>query len=71
MTTQVDAVGLRAKARLGIRVAVWLAVLTVVEYFVAVGLDSPLVWLLFLAAAKGWLIMRYFMHVNEVFEGGH
>ncbi|GEM_PF-3102787 len=71
MTTKVDVQGLRAKSRLGIRVAVWLGILTVIEYFIAVEVTNPLVWLLPFVAAKGWLIMRYFMHVDALFEGGH
>lgn len=71
MTTKVNTDGLHAKTLLGIKVAGWLGVLTLIEYLVAVGISSPLVWLLPFASAKGWLIMRYFMHVNELFEGGH
>ncbi|HIE22442.1 MAG TPA: hypothetical protein EYP73_07590 [Acidimicrobiia bacterium] len=74
MTLQVEIADrelLRASRRQGIRVAAWLAVLTLVEYFIAVGVPSPLVWLLPFVAAKGWLIMRFFMHIRDLWEGEH
>jgi len=74
MTTRVEITDvelLRAKRRLGVQVAAWLGVLTVVEYLIAVSLASPLLWLLPLVAAKGWLIMRYFMHIHDLWRGEH
>jgi hypothetical protein len=67
----VDTEGLHAKSRLGVRVAVWLGVLTVIEYLVAINIDSPLLWLIPFALAKGWLIMKYFMHIKDVLREGH
>ena len=69
MTDQQSAT-LREKARLGIRVAVGLAVLTIVEFVLAVAIDDPLLWLLPFLIAKGWLILDYFMHIRHVFDGG-
>ena len=63
----IDRVGLRAKTRRGLMVALWLAVLTVIEYVIAVAITDPLLFLLPFVLAKGWLILRYFMHVNELF----
>ena len=60
----------RRKQRLGIAVAFWLAVLTLIEYLIAVFVAEPLIWLLPFVLAKGWLIMRYFMHFNDLFGGG-
>ncbi len=62
----VDTEGLRAKSRLGVRVAVWLGALTAVEYFIALNVDDPLIWLIPFVLAKGWLILRYFMHIQDV-----
>ncbi len=69
MTDQVetvDAGGLGAKSRLGVLVAVWLAILTAVEYLIALNVDDPLIWLIPFVLAKGWLILRYFMHIRDV-----
>jgi hypothetical protein len=66
----VDTEGLRAKSKLGVRVAVWLAGLTVLEYLVAINIDSPLLWLIPFVVAKGWLIMKYFMHIKDVLGEG-
>ncbi|MFQ5557822.1 MAG: hypothetical protein ACE5GB_10010 [Acidimicrobiales bacterium] len=61
---------LRSKVRLGERVAAALAVLTMVEYIIAVGVDDPIVWLIPFVIAKGALIMEYFMHASALFGGG-
>ncbi len=58
------------KVQLGIKVAVALAVLTVIEYVIAVSLDDPLIWLLPFVIAKAALIMEYFMHFSAVLKGG-
>ncbi len=74
MTVRVEIVDvelLRAKQRQGIQAAVWLGVLTVVEYLIAVGVAFPLPWLLPFVIAKGWVIMRYFMHVRDLWGGEH
>ncbi len=65
----------RAQGR-GLRVIVILAVLTLIEYVIAVGLESPaaLVVMLSLAAvAKAWLILTEFMHLPKLWrpDGGH
>ncbi|MDH3680395.1 MAG: hypothetical protein OEV40_10660 [Acidimicrobiia bacterium] len=61
---------LRSRQRLGLLVAVGLAVLTLVEYVIAVTVDDPLIWLLPFVIAKGALIMEYFMHFSSLFGGG-
>ncbi len=49
-----------------------LAVLTLVEYWVAVAVTGNLVWLTILAVAKAWLILQYFMHIQALWkDGGH
>lgn len=58
--------------RRGLTVFVVLVVLTLVEYVVAVSLDSTpaLVTLLSLAAvAKCWAITQYFMHIYRLWRG--
>lgn len=59
----------RAKVRLGLLVAFGLAVLSVVEYFVAAAVDNPIWWLIPFMLAKGWLILEYFMHVSDLRHG--
>ena len=75
MTTDqvaIDREGLREATRRGLVAAVLLAVLTVIEFFVAIGLDDPLLALIPFVVLKGWIILDTFMHVKAVFgEGGH
>jgi hypothetical protein len=52
--------------------AALLAVLTIIEYVVAISLEDPLLALLPFVALKGWIILDVFMHVKQVFkEGDH
>jgi cytochrome c oxidase subunit IV len=65
----------RAQGR-GLRIIAILAVLTVVEYLIAITLASPsglLVLLSVAALVKAWLIVTYFMHLPMVWrnDGGH
>lgn len=75
MTTEqiaIDREGLREATRRGLIAAVLLAVLTVIEFLVAIGLDDPLLALIPFVVVKGWIILDTFMHVKAVFEeGGH
>ena len=75
MTTElvpIDQEGLRKTTRKGLIGAGLLAVLTIIEYFVAIGLDDPLLALIPFVLLKGWIILDVFMHVKQVFrEGGH
>jgi hypothetical protein len=61
---------LRTQVQRGSIVAVALAVLTIGEYWVAVAIDDPLIWLIPFAVAKGALIMEYFMHFSSLLSGG-
>jgi len=57
---------------LGVKVALGLAALTLVEYFIAVSIEDPMLWLLPFVVAKGWLILDYFMHFRHFLaEGRH
>jgi hypothetical protein len=75
MTTElvpIDREGMKKATRKGVIAAILLAVLTVIEYFVAIGLDDPLLALIPFVLLKGWVILDVFMHVRQVFrEGGH
>ena len=57
----------------GMRVALILTVLTILEYFAAVGLQGSSVGLVAvmtpIAALKAWAIFVYFMHLPKVWNG--
>ncbi len=46
-----------------------LAVLTLIEYLIAVSVEAPTLWLLPFILAKGGLIMDVFMHAGDL-RGG-
>jgi len=52
----------------GVVAAVLLAILTVIEFFVAISLDEPLLALIPFVILKGWIILDTFMHVRAVFS---
>lgn len=68
---------LRARFRRGWVVIGVLAVLSLIEYFVATELEHALLALLPLTFVKAWLILDQFMHIRAVFgdagfgDGGH
>ena len=58
--------------RTGFTVFVILAILTIAEYVVAVGLDSKVGLIVLLSAAaigKCWAIVVYFMHIARLWRG--
>lgn len=60
-----------AQARGLVAMAV-LAVLTIAEFIVAIGLDSAtliVVLLVVMGVAKAWIIVRTFMHVSKLWRG--
>lgn len=63
----------KAKQRKGLVAVFWIAVLSLAEFAVAVALNGQLVWpwLVPIMAAKGWLIMDYFMHIRDLEGGEH
>lgn len=75
MTTDQVAIDRDALARVsrkGLIAAALLAVLTVIEYTIAISLDNPLFALLPFVILKGWIILDTFMHIRAVFgEGDH
>ncbi|NJN83585.1 MAG: cytochrome C oxidase subunit IV family protein [Caldilineaceae bacterium] len=65
--------GKRSKAyRTSATVALILAVLTVIEYFIAINMDSA-VLLMLIALLKAVAVMNYFMHISRLWtqEGEH
>jgi hypothetical protein len=74
MTAQqqaIDSEGLKKATRRGIIAAVILAVLTVIEYFIATGFENPLLPLLPFVFLKGWIILDTFMHVRALWSDDH
>ncbi|MEN8041902.1 MAG: hypothetical protein ABFR95_10410 [Actinomycetota bacterium] len=70
MTTtevSVDKNGFNKAARKGLIAAALLAILTVIEFFVAIGFENPLLPLMPFVLLKGWIILDSFMHVRAVF----
>lgn len=61
---------LRKMVGRGLAAAVALAVLSVIEYFIATGLDNPTWFLIPFMVAKGVVILQIFMHVSDVWNGG-
>ena len=66
----IDREALSKATRKGVMAALLLAVLTIVEYFVAISVEQPLLPLLPFVAVKGWIILDAFMHVRAVFHAG-
>lgn len=56
----------------GLTAIIVLAVLTVVEYVIAVGIDAMAIVVTLLAVigiAKALVIMEYFMHISKLWRG--
>lgn len=73
MTTEeftIDNEGLKKATRRGLIAAAILGVLTIVEFYVAVSFENPLLPLLPFVALKGWIILDSFMHIRAVFGDG-
>jgi len=73
MTTEATAADRRnfnAATKRGVRAAVLLAILTLIEFLIASSLENPLLPLLPFVLAKGWIILDSFMHVRDLFNGG-
>lgn len=67
----IDHENLKKATRKGILAAVLIAILTVIEYFIAVEVANPLWWLLPFVIAKGWIILDTFMHVRALWGDDH
>ena len=68
-TANAEAVAARkADYRQGVMVLIGLAVLTVLEFVVAVILQGSVSLLFIIVLAKAGLILQYFMHVNRVWS---
>ena len=60
----------RGAVRTGLIVAVALAVLTVIEYIIAVAVEDPLLFLLPFVIAKALLILDFYMHIRRLRGNG-
>lgn len=58
-------------ARTGWMIFVILAVLTVVEYFIATGVEKNIPVIAVIAVIKAVLIINYFMHISAAWRGEH
>ena len=67
----IDHENLKKATRKGIIAAVILAVLTVIEFFIATGVENPLLPLLPFVFLKGWIILDTFMHVRALWSDDH
>ena len=62
--------GKSVKMRLGLKVIVLLAVLTAIEFAIAVYMNAGAnLLLVIIALVKAWLIADYFMHFTHAFRG--
>lgn len=73
-TTQqqtIDHEGLKKATRKGIVAAVLIAILSLIEYFIAVSVTDPLWALMPFILAKGWIILDTFMHIRALWSDDH
>jgi hypothetical protein len=66
----IDQEALKSATKKGLMAALLLAILTIIEYFVAISVEEPLLPLLPFVVVKGWIILDAFMHVRAVFDSG-
>lgn len=74
MTTDqlaLDHDALKKATRKGVTAALILAVLTVIEFLIAVEIENPLFPLMPFLVAKGWIILDSFMHIRALFNEDH
>ena len=58
----------KARMRVGWVTFAALAVLTIVEFVVSVYLKPSTPYLIVTSLIKAWLIISYFMHVNQIWQ---
>jgi hypothetical protein len=74
MTTEtqtIDHESLKQATRKGVVAALLIAVLSVVEYFIAIEVPNPLWFLMPFVVLKGWIILDTFMHVRALWSDDH
>ena len=74
MTTEqlrVDSEGFKKATRKGIIAAVAIAILSVIEYIIAIEVANPLLPLLPFVFLKGWIILDTFMHIRALWSEDH
>ncbi len=69
--TAVDNENLKKATRKGVIAAGILAVLTIIEFFIATEVANPLLPLIPFVLVKGWIILDTFMHVRAVWGDDH
>ena len=57
-----------AAYRLGYITLIVLAVLTIVEFWIAVNIESRIVWLAIIALLKAGIIVQNFMHIYRLWR---
>jgi hypothetical protein len=67
----IDHENLKKATRRGIIAAVILAVLTIIEFFVATEVANPLLPLIPFVVLKGWIILDTFMHIRALWSDDH
>jgi hypothetical protein len=70
----IDRAGLKAATRKGVWAAIWLAVLSLVEFGVFFAFDGEWFQLYALVPfvfAKGWIILDAFMHIRALWGADH
>lgn len=64
--------GKSGKMRLGLKVIVLLAILTAIEFAIAIYMNTGAnLLLVVIALVKAWLILEYFMHFTHAFRSSH
>lgn len=67
----IDEQGLKKATRKGIVAAVAIAILSVIEYYIAVEVTDPVWALMPFIVAKGWIILDTFMHIRALWSDDH
>jgi hypothetical protein len=66
----IDRKSLKKATKRGVVAAVALAILSIIEYYIALHMAQPLWPMLPIIALKCWVILDTFMHVRAVFHSG-
>jgi hypothetical protein len=67
----VDYEGLKKATRKGLIAALLIAILSIIEYFIAISVTNPLWVLMPFVVLKGWIILDTFMHVRAIWSEDH
>ena len=67
----IDRVSLKKATRRGVMAAVSLAILSIIEYYIALHVAQPLWPMLPIILLKCWVILDTFMHVRALWSDDH